>query len=156
MPKVSDSLADLSQSMARLSQRAKEAEDRSAEAVAQMRQQALAQNRQQLEARIAEIRSTAEHRRQDNAAHLAETKEEAALGFASLRAHVHDQFEKMHAKIETLHDEHDVSVAQRRAEWSETYALDAVDFAYDAVMEAEAAVLEAADLRSISDAKTAS
>jgi hypothetical protein len=46
--------------------------------------------------------------------------------------------------VETKKAEHDVHVAERRAENAETDATFAIDFAYSAVVEAEYAVLDAA------------
>ncbi len=68
---------------------------------------------------------------------------------------MHEQLDKIHTNIEEHRAEHQANVAERRAERAKAYALDAVDFVYDALAEAEAAVLEAIDLRAIADAKAA-
>lgn len=45
----------------------------------------------------------------------------------------------MHAKIDELRAEHDIKVANHRAESAEMYAEEAADFALDAISEAEPA-----------------
>ena len=51
----------------------------------------------------------------------------------------------MHADIEERREVHDVKAAEKQAERPANYAAIAVDFALDAIVEAEAAVLEAED-----------
>ena len=48
----------------------------------------------------------------------------------------------MRAKIDAQRGEHDIKVAERRAQWAEEYAMDVTDFAYDAIADAEAAILQ--------------
>ena len=141
MPTVSESLAKLSASMAELSQRAKEAEDHIAAA--------RKETHEQLETRVAEAKASAQRRREEIKTRGAKMNDQLASAWASLVAHVHEQFEKMRAKLDDL----DAQTAERRADRAEANAADAVDFAQYALDEAEAAALEAADARKIADAQ---
>jgi len=143
MPTVSESLAKLSASMAELAQRAKEAEEHTAAA--------RDETREQLEARAAQARAAAQRRREEMKARGAKVKDELASAWASLRAHVQEQFEKIRARLEEKRDDLDAKAAERRAERAESNAADAIDFASYAVDEAEAAALEAAEARKIAD-----
>ena len=71
MPTVSESLAKLSASMAELSQRAKEAEDHIAAA--------RNETHEQLEARVAKAKATAQRRRQETKARGAKAKDSFEL-----------------------------------------------------------------------------
>ncbi len=144
MPTVSESLAKLSASMAELSQRAKEAEDHIAAA--------RKETREQLETRVAEATATAQRRREEIKTRGTTVKDELASAWASLLGQVHEQFEKMRARLEEKRDDFDANAAGRRAEGAEANAADAVDFAQYALDEAEAAALEAADARKIANA----
>ena len=144
MPTVSESLAKMSASMAELSQRAKEAEDHIAAA--------RNETHEQLQARVAEAKATAQRRREEMKAHGATVKDELASAWAGLVAHVHEQFEKMRARLGEKRDDVDAKAAERRAERAEAIAAGAVDFAQYALDEAEAATLDAADARKIADA----
>jgi hypothetical protein len=141
MPTVPDRL---SASMAELSQRAKEAEDH---AVA-----ARNETREQLEARAAAARATAQRRREEMKARGAKMQDDLAVAWASLRTHVQEQFGKIRAKLGDKRDDLDAKAAERRAEEAEANAADAIDFASWAVDEAEAEALEAAEARKIADA----
>jgi len=145
MPTVSESLAKMSASMAELSQRAKEAEDHIAAA--------RNETHEQLQARVAEAKATAQRRGEEMKARGATVKDELASVWAGLVAHVHEQFEKMRARLDEKRDDLDAKAAERRAERAEANAVDAVDFAQYALDEAEAATLEAADARKIADAR---
>ena len=144
MSTVPESLAKLSASMTKLSERAKEAADHAAAAGGEAHEQ--------LEARVAEARATVQRQREEMKAHGAKVKDDLASAWASLRAHVQEQFEKIRAKLDEKRDDHDARTAERRAERAELNAADAVGFALYAIDEAEAAVLEAADARKIADA----
>ena len=93
MPTVSESLAKLSASMAELSQRAKEAEDHIAAA--------RKETHEQLETRVAEAKASAQRRREEIKTRGAKMNDQLASAWASLVAHVHEQFEKMRAKLGT-------------------------------------------------------
>jgi hypothetical protein len=79
-------------------------------------------------------------------------KDDLTSAWASLRANVQEQFEKMRGKRDEERNDLDAKVAERRAERAENNAADAIDFASYAVDEAEAAALEAAEARNIADA----
>ncbi len=144
MPTVSESLAKLSASMAELSQRAKEAEDHIAAA--------RKETHEQLETRVAVAKACAQRRREEMKTRGAKMNDQLASAWASLVAHVHEQFERMRARLDEKRDDLDAQTAERRAERAEANAADAVDFAQYALDEAEAAALEAADARKIADA----
>lgn len=144
MPTVSESLAKLSSSMNELSQRAKEAEDHTAAA--------RNDTREQLQAHAAQARTTAQQRREEMKARGAKTKDDLASAWASLRAHVQEQFDKIRAGLGEKRDDLDAKAAERRAERAEINAADAAYFALYAIDEAEAATLEAAEARKIADA----
>jgi hypothetical protein len=74
-----------------------------------------------------------------------------ASAWASLRAHVQEQFEKIRARLEDKRDDLNAKTAERRAERAEANAADAIDFASWAVDAAEAEALEAAEARKIAD-----
>jgi hypothetical protein len=137
MPTVSESLA-------MLSQRAKEAADHAAAAHNE--------TREQLEARAAKARATAQRHREETKARGAKMQDDLASARASLQAHVQDQVENIRAKVEEKRDDRDAKAAERRAEQAEANAADAIDFANWAVDEAEAEALEAAEARKIADA----
>jgi hypothetical protein len=137
MPTVSESLA-------KLSQRAKEAEDHAATA--------RNETREQLEARAAAARATAQRRREELKARGAKMQDDLASAWASLLARAQEQFETIRAKLEEKRDDHDAKAAERRAERAEANAADAIDFASWAVDEAEAEALEAVEARKIADA----
>jgi hypothetical protein len=136
MPTVSESLA-------KLSQRAKDAEDH----VAAARNE----TQDQLEARVAEAKATAQRQREEMKARGAKMQDDLASAWAGLRAHVQEQFEKIRAKLEERRDDLDAGAAKRRAERAEANAADAIDFASWAIDEAEAEILEAAEARKIAD-----
>jgi hypothetical protein len=104
-----------------------------------------------IEARVAEARATAQRQREEMKARGAQVKDDLASAWASLGANVQEQFDKIRAKLDEKRDDHDAKVAGRRAERAEVNAADAVGFAYWAIDEAEAAVLQAADARVIAD-----
>jgi len=121
MPTVSESLARLSESMAGLSQRAKEAEDH----LAATRKE----TREELEARVAGAKATAQRRREEIKTRGTTVKDELASAWASLLGQVQEQFEKMRARLEEKRDDFDAYTAERRAERAGANAADAVDFA---------------------------
>jgi hypothetical protein len=72
---------------------------------------------------------TAQRRREEMKARGAKVKDELASAWASLRAHVQEQFEKMRPRLEEKPDDLDAKAAEWRAERAEANAADAVDFA---------------------------
>lgn len=143
-----DPYSDLCDRLSELCERAKEAQDRAA--------QARAQSHNEIQSRITTVRATADQRRQQAATRGEGVNDEPASSWGRLRAHVDDQMKKMRAKMDESHDKHDAKAVEWQAEWAHTNALDAVGFAYDAVVEAEGAVLEAIDLRAAADEKASS
>jgi hypothetical protein len=141
------SYPELFKRVTELSERAMEAQDRV--------NQARAQSHAEVQSRIATLRATEERRRQQAIARGDAANKEPGSSWARLRAHVDEQLKKMHTEMDQNQGRHYANVAQRRADWAETSAFDAVDFAYDAVVEAEAAVLDAIDLRAAAEEKTA-
>ena len=141
MPTVSESLATLSQ-------RANEAAGHVADA--------RDQTREQIEARAAEARATAQRRQEEVKAHGTKMHDDLASAWATLQANVQDQFDKIRARLGEKRDDLDAQAADRRAERAEANAADAIDFASWAVDEAEAEALEAAEARTIADALHAS
>lgn len=133
----------VSESMAKLSQRAKEAEDHIAAA--------RNETHEQLAAHVAEAKATAQRRREEMKARGTKAKDDLAAAWASLQARMQEQFEKIRAKLEEKRDDHDAKAAQRRAEEAEMNASDAMEFAGYAIDEAELAALEAAGARKIAD-----
>jgi hypothetical protein len=103
MPTVSESLARLSASMAGLPQRAKEAEDQIAAA--------RKETREELEARVAGAKATAQRRRVEIKTRGTTVKDELASAWASLLGQVQEQFEKMQARLEEKRDDFDAKAA---------------------------------------------
>ncbi len=85
MPTIRESQAKLSASMTELSRRAKEAEEHTAAA--------RDETREQLEARAAEARATAQRRSEEMKARGAKMKDDLASAWAGLRAHVQERAE---------------------------------------------------------------
>jgi hypothetical protein len=138
----------MSDSMSDLSQKAHEAETRA--------KQSREMTHEQLQEYAARTRAAAQQRQQEMNERNAKAKDDLAANWENLTAHVNEQRDKMHAKIQGKRDEHDAKVAQRRADRAENYAIAAVDFALDAIAEAEAAVLDATDARVLAEAKATS
>ena len=147
MPQVSETLQKLSDSLAGLSERAKVAEQRAADAQSE--------TREQLESRIAEIKASA--RRNQDALHArgAKAKDEVTSRWSTLRDEVQEHVAKMRSEIEQRRDDHDAKVAQHRADRAAAYAFEAIDSVQYALDEAEAAVLDANDAQKIADAARA-
>jgi hypothetical protein len=142
-PHSEQTMPTVSESLAKLSQRAKEAEDH----VAAARHE----TRAQIQARVIEARAAAQRRAEEMKARGAKAKDDLDSAWASLQAQAQQQFEKMRAKIDEKRDDHDAKAAQRRAERAEAHAAHAASFAQYAVDEADAAALEAAEARKIAD-----
>jgi hypothetical protein len=132
---VSEQLTKLADELTRLAARAQEAENRATAA----RSKAKADLEQDIDSARASTQAQAEK---------LHAKAEEGKGSISARwtdvqkswdAHVAE----LRDRVETKKAEHDVHVAQRRAENAEADAAFAIDFAYGAVVEAEYAVLDA-------------
>lgn len=144
MPEVSETLDRLSNSLAELSERAKVAEKRAADA--------RSETREQLDARVAVVKASAQHRRDEFHARNAKAKDEITSRWSELRDNTQAHFAEMQSKIDERRSEHDAKVAQRRADRAAENAAEAIDFALYAIDEAEASVLDATDARVIADA----
>jgi hypothetical protein len=141
---LSEELQKLSNSLAELSDRAKLAEQRAADA--------RTENREMREARIADVKASAQRRRDELDARGAKAKDAITSRWSTLRNDVHDHVSQMQSEIDERRDDHDAKVAQRRADRAEANAAEAIDFALYAIDEAEASVLDATDARAIADA----
>jgi hypothetical protein len=133
---VSDQLTKLANELTKLSARAQEAENRAAGARDKARtdlEHDIGEARASAQAQADKLRATAEERRGSISAWWTDVQKSWDAHVAELRD-----------RVETKKEEHDVHVAQRRAEHAEADAEFAIDFAYGAVVEAEYAVLDAA------------
>jgi hypothetical protein len=132
---ISDQVTKLADELTTLATRAKEAETHGAAARTKSRgdlEQEVGSARATAQARADRLRETAEERKGSISAWWTNVQESWDEHMAEVRAH-----------LESKKEEHDVRVAQRRAENAEADAEFAVDFAYSAVLEAEYAVLDA-------------
>jgi hypothetical protein len=125
----------LSDDLSKLAERAREAEDRTAAA----RGEAKAD----LEREISSVQASA----QAQADKLRQTAEEGQGRISSRWTDVqrswNDHVGKLREDMESRKEEHDVHMAQVKADHAEEDARFAVDFAYSAVVEAEYAALDA-------------
>jgi hypothetical protein len=134
----------VSDDLLRLSQRAKEAEDRVAAAKSQERDQ---------------LKQDVEHARQ-NTQTMAEKihgESAAAAGRAQswgddIKRSWNQHLAQVRERIDARKASHDAKVAERNAQDSDDYAVFAIDFAYSAIDEAEYAVLDAVLARADADA----
>jgi hypothetical protein len=129
--------------MTELSQRAKTAEQHTAAAVNE--------TREELEKRIAQVKSDGLARRDDFRARRAEAKTENAARWNALRTGVQENLAQMRQQADERRNDRDTKVAERRAERAEVNAADAIDFAGYAVEEAQVTALEATEARIIAD-----
>ena len=124
-----------SDQLARLSARAKEAEDRAAAA----RDKAHAD----LEEDVASARASAQQHAEQLHATALESRGKISDWWADVQDSWHGHVAGMRETIEARRAEHDAASGERRAENAESDALFAIDFAYSAIQEAEYAVLDA-------------
>jgi hypothetical protein len=133
----------LSSDLSKLATRAKEAEDRTAAA----REEA----KGDLEREISSVRASA----QAQADKLRQTAQEGQGRISSRWTDVqrswNEHVDKLRADIESRKGEHDVHMAQVKADHAEEDARFAIDFAYSAVVEAEYAVVDATLARKEAD-----
>jgi hypothetical protein len=133
----------VSDDLMRLSQRAKEAEDRVAAARSQERDQ---------------LEQDVEHARQ-NTQTMAEKihgESAAAAGRAEswgddIKRSWNQHLAQVRERIDARKASHDAKVAERNAQDADDYAVFAIDFAYSAIDEAEYAVLDAVLARADAD-----
>jgi hypothetical protein len=137
----------LSDDLTKLAARTKEAETRAAAA----REEA----RADLEQDVSSARASAE----EQAEELRQGVEEGKKGISSFGKDLQRSWNEHVAKIREDMDskkaEHDVHMAQRRADDAEAYASYSIDFAYSAVVEAEYASLDALLARKEADQRAA-
>jgi hypothetical protein len=136
----------LSESLSELSVKAKGAEDAAAAA--------REESRDKLEARLVDLRSSAEQRRAHLEQAAIEAKESAASRWDELRSSVNAHLERIKTDFDARRQTLDVKRAQRRAESAEQDAAATILFAAFAIEQAEYAVLDATLARSEADAAT--
>jgi hypothetical protein len=146
MPQVSETLDSLSKSLAELSDRAKAAEKRAADA--------RSETREQLDAHVADLKASGQRKRDEVHSRNAKAKDEITSRWSELRDQTHSHFTQMQSDIDERRDEHDAKVAQRRADRAAENAAEAIDFAIYAIDEAEVSVLDATDAQVIADSLT--
>jgi DNA repair exonuclease SbcCD ATPase subunit len=111
--------------------------------------EAAAQDRAELSATAEQARKAADDRAAELRAKAQDTSDKVQ---SSWDQHV----QRIRTRIQEKKTEHDIDSAKRHAEWAEADALDAVDFAEAAAVEAEYAVLDAAVARRNADELAAS
>jgi hypothetical protein len=136
----------LSESLSELAAKAKAAED----AVAAARQE----GREKLEARLADLRSSAEQRHAQLEQAATEAKDSAASRWDDMRAAVNTHRERIKSDLDARKQASDVKRTQRRADWAEQDAAAAIGFAMFAIEQAEYAVLDAVMARDEADSVT--
>jgi hypothetical protein len=97
-----------------------------------------------LKAKADEARKAADEHAAQFAATAQETSEQAESHWNELQSSWDQHVQHIRQRIAEKKAEHDVASAKRDAEWAESDAVNAVDFAMAAVEEAEYAVLDAA------------
>lgn len=134
----------LSELLSEMSVRAKTAEEHTAAA--------RKETREQVDARIAKMKADAQNRREEAKARGAEAEDDLSAHWKTLQAGVRDHLNQIHSAIDERRDDHDAKVALRRADRAENNAADALEFALYAIDEAEESVLEAIDARLVANA----
>jgi hypothetical protein len=140
---VSDHLTKLADELTKLAARAQEAETRATSARDKAKadlEQEVDSARASASARSDELRATAEERKGSISAWWTDVQKSWDDHVADARGHV-----------QAKKEQHDVRVAERRAETAQADAEFAIDFAYSAVVEAEYAVLDSALARKEAD-----
>jgi hypothetical protein len=140
---VSDQLTKLSDELKKLAARVQEAQTRAPAARDKAKadlEQDVDSARASANARSDELRATAEKKKGSISAWWTDVQKSWDQHVAEARGHV-----------EAKKEQHDVRVAQRRAENAEADAEFAIEYAYSAVVEAEYTVLDAALARKEAD-----
>ena len=140
---VSDQLTKLADELRKLSARAQEAETRAGSA----RDKAKADLEQDVDSARASTQAHADELR----AKAEERKGSISAWWTNVQKSWDDHVAEVRGHLETKKEQHDVRVAQRRAETADADAEFAIDFAYSAVVEAEYAVLDAVLARKEAD-----
>jgi hypothetical protein len=140
---MGDIMKTLSESLSDLSAKAKAAEDAAAAA--------REEGREKLEARLADLRSSAERRQAQLEQAATEAKDSATSRWNELRSAVKAHNERVTSDLDARKQASDEKRAQRRAEWAEQDATAAIGFAVFAIEQAEYAVLDAIIARDEAD-----
>jgi hypothetical protein len=109
-----------------------------------------------LKARADEARKAADEHAAQFAAMAQDTSEQAESHWNELQSSWDQHIQRIRQRVAEKKAEHDVASAKRDAEWAESDAVTAVDFALGAVEEVEYAVLDAAVARANADAMASS
>ena len=118
--------------------------------------EAAAQNRAELSATAEQARKAADDRAAELRAKAQDTSDKAEAHWNEVQGSWDQHVQRTRTRIQEKKTEHDIHSAKRNAEWAEADALDAVDFAEAAAVEAEYAVLDAAVARKHADELAAS
>lgn len=110
------------------------------------------ESREQLRQRVDQAHADT-HQAIRNAQHRADqTTAEVRSKWAQMRADLSAKVEDVKARIDQRNRESDARAAANDADWTETNAADALDFAEWAIVNAELAVLDSIDSRAHADA----
>src|SRR6185503_7836563 len=118
--------------------------------------EAASQDRAELSATAEQARKAADDRAAELRAKAQETSDKAEAHWTDVQSSWDQHVQRIRTRITEKKTELDVEDAQRGADWAEADALDAIDFAEAAVVEAEYAVLDAAVARTNADDLAAS
>ena len=132
-----------SDNLAKLSERAKQAEEKAAKAAGQARAD--------LETTVNESRVSAQAQADKLRANVEASKDEVSAWWNDVQTSWGAHVEKVRASIDAKKEAHDVKQAERRADNAESDALIAIDYAYATLEEAEYAVLDAILARAEAD-----
>ena len=138
----------VSDQLAKLSARAKDAETRATAAHDKAKAE--------LEQDVTAARDAAEERAEKLRATAAASEERISDGWSAVQSAWADHVAAVRGKLDGMKAEHQRDAAERRAENAEDDALLAIDFAYSAIEEAEYAVLDATLARMEADDLSAS
>ena len=121
------------------------------QAVDQVREE----SREQVKARIQQVKADVAAHQEAARAKAQQAADRAQGQWQSMRADATAKMQDLQDRIGRQRDELDAKRADHHAEVAEYDAVDAVDFAWWAVEQAELAVLDAADARAWADERTA-
>jgi hypothetical protein len=134
----------VSEDLSRLSQRAKQAEDRVATAKTTARDH--------LERDVEAARTQSQKTADDIRTKQADAVARADAWGTDIQRSWNDHIQQARRRIDDRKAKHDLKVAESDAQDAEDYAASAIDFAYSAIEEAEYAVLDAMLCRADADA----
>jgi hypothetical protein len=136
-------MAESDEMIDKLADRAKQAKDR-------VRANSTA-TKETLEVQVAEARATADDTTKQMKDKASQSRDELQQRWDELRQNWNEHVSRIREKIEAEKAERNVEKAQRRAQRAEDEAVAAISFAYLAIEEAEADVLDAALARAEAD-----